>query len=576
MEQTTTEAMQVSTPSRVSVLRITRKPPSPARPAASPITPDLATPTGKVTGTDDSPRKLLRFGRKADRRVNQPVTPTGKIDTPSPVKSMVKRGMRNIFAPPSPVRMLKYPASPSSVLATPGPITSGNPKAQTPASPTVAGGGTVASQLPPPSGLPKKIYDRNNSKPPKLSLEFDRSSRHSSVISSSWFPASVQRHGSTTSQRSFNFDQHLAGLAITDAPRASFIEALSLAPPLNATDPSPFRPVPELREEFRRRASEKSLRSKASSQVDFRSYQPFQGQPAFQEYFKRTRTESHSYNAPPPFTLPVPPAGTVSRHQRDGSGVSLASISSLGAPFEFPMRDRPNFFDQAFGPPQVPLPPLPTQLQSVPHLSWDNNLPTRSCDHSYSRHRRGRTSLSSIESVEITRVSGLVDMRNMSRASLVRSIPRGSMESTVGRSDWASQRRQSTETVERVVDLGRPELGDRMFQVDSNVGLAAASPSSMTDGVYVSDRPLSYASAWSSEEPRSGESDSLFAEDSSLGDHASSSWLKGHRPYSGISEASMCSGNVDDTFDGHHSATQEIDLISAYEMDSEWWIRRKS
>lgn len=542
------------TPSRLSFFRPTRRRGSCGASGAQLVSSPFRT-----------PRKAAPSPKRPQHGADS--TPKAKQGSPSPVRSKVKRGMRNIFAP----------VSPSAKLPSPGPsvetremliksrATVANASSFSIDSDNVFIVGTSPSQQGAHEeqltehqlrslNLPTVRHSRNGSKPPRISLEFDNSSRSSL----SWFPAYLRRGGSSTSEQSFNFDQTLAGLNSGVPPRASFLEALSFTPLLDANDSSPFKPLPVLSEEYHQRASKRSLGSKASRRNLTALPQPappFRGQLAFQKFIEQTKAWPADQvlrpsGPPPPFALPLPPASSRLRgHGKDDSVVSLATMSSFGGLVDIPSREYPTYFDMAFGPPEVPS--LPTVSRSARRRAV--------FEHHGARIRHERRRCNTAESVEVSLLSGSA---TASATSLGRQV---STDSTIGRTDWAAQRRLSYDSV-NFAQLGRPGLGDRMFQVDSNVALGESTRSGDT-GPSTATVRLSYGSEWSSCDPRS-DSDSLFATVEEQ--DASVFWLKGVRPISEVSDESS-NVHVDDTFDGHapRPSPYGMGVIESYMADSE-------
>lgn len=304
---------------------------------------------------------------------------------------------------------------------------------------------------------------------------------------------------------------------------------------------------------------------------------PFKGQLAFQQHVSQARDSkgrAFSQSAPPcelAYQAPVHPRRR--GHKRGESGLSIATMSSFGAVIETGIAgDYVNHFEANFAEhlntasivtadsvdaiSQVCVLVSPTDLLSLDSVENDEREAAQKTRHS-------RTlSVQSVESVlglEHDSVTGgwSVSMSNSRRSSYIsRNRRSGSTDSAFGRVDWASYKRKSSTrsdtsniSASSTSRLGRPGVGERMFQLDKSVQLSsiAGSPSD-------EPAPSKDMLTWPFDpllEQQAAVRTSSFDSDSVFGGHASGRQsgliLKGLRPGSLVSTVSS-SEDPDDTF----------------------------
>lgn len=338
---------------------------------------------------------------------------------------------------------------------------------------------------------------------------------------------------------------------------------------------------------------------------------PFQGQLAFQQrmsaaYQQPTlalpsptvEVSPQSTMLAPPDALPVPAPARRRTHRRDESGLSIATMSSIGAVIETDIAgDYTNYFEVNFkqhldhqrqlsgGEASSGL-DVPTDAVSPRHFASSESVSSANEGTSDRRaptrrgHHRRNSSIVSTESItdfSIVKAHGPpVSLHNRRRSSYISKHRRsGSGDSGWGRADWASHQRNSS--IDSVVSnisvsrLARPGLGDRMFQLDGGVQLTSIT-GSPPDDVRPMEGPSharspSLDSMFSGETPQtsfdsmfdtsidhsrstSTSDDSIFGATSDIeAEHAMVQrgfFLKGMRPVSKVSMTS--SENPDDTF----------------------------
>lgn len=200
---------------------------------------------------------------------------------------------------------------------------------------------------------------------------------------------------------------------------------------------------------------------------------PFKGRAEFQMSFaqpkvttREVQTQTSRLFPPPPFELPMLPRAMATRQQKThhkpagSAAFSIASMSSLGAPIDGVARDYTNYFDKNFDandklPPVPPLPPLLALPKGAP---------------AFEPIARPRQQSSS------SLASSVLDDHSVGRT--VPARPRTRQPSTsLGRSDWAAAHRRNTSSGDSLARLGRPGLGERMFQNEEGVQLSAISGS---------------------------------------------------------------------------------------------------
>jgi serine/arginine repetitive matrix protein 2 len=339
---------------------------------------------------------------------------------------------------------------------------------------------------------------------------------------------------------------------------------------------------------------------------------PFQGQLAFQQRMSAAYQQPmlalpsptvevvpQSTMLAPADALPVPAPARRRTHRRDESGLSIATMSSIGAVIETDIAgDYTNYFEvnfkqhldhqrqlsvgEVFSGLDVPTDAVsPRHFASSESVSSanegtsDRRAPTRRGHH---RRNSSIVSTESIPDFSIVKAHGPpVSLHNRRRSSYISKHRRsGSGDSGWGRADWASHQRNSTDSVVSNISvsrLARPSLGDRMFQLDGGVQLTSITGSPPDDvrpmegSGSIHARSPSLDSIFSGETPQtsfdsmfdtsidhsrstSTSSDSIFGATS---DHEAEQavvqrgfFLKGMRPVSEVSMAS--SENPDDTF----------------------------
>jgi len=217
---------------------------------------------------------------------------------------------------------------------------------------------------------------------------------------------------------------------------------------------------------------------------------PFQGQPAFQAHVAqlcsppKPTSEQHFERPAQPFTFVSMPAAinmptrataqaatpaNARRGHRRGESGSMSSMGSLiedGIPTDFT-----NYFEIHFA----------AHLNNQSHARNDSLDSTTS----YRRHHRRNSSIISVQSISedlaqvLNDMGPPISMHNPHRSSYI-SRHRRSSES-FGRSDWAAHRRnasvESSSSAISFARIGRPGLGERMFQLDGGVQLSSITAS---------------------------------------------------------------------------------------------------
>jgi hypothetical protein len=330
---------------------------------------------------------------------------------------------------------------------------------------------------------------------------------------------------------------------------------------------------------------------------------PFQGQLAFQQRMSEVNQQTinipmppasvadQEVASPPPAPLPAP---TRRRgHRRDESGLSIATMSSIGAVIETGIAgEYTNYFEVNFSqqldqqrrdpgidvshdldvPTDAVSPLHPASRDSI-SLAISDAVPARRAPTRRAHHRFNSSivSIELIPNIEIAIPSGPpVSLHNPRRSIYVSKHRRnGSADSGWGRADWAAHRRNSS--VDSVVSnvsvsrIARPGLGERMFQLDGGVQLTSITGSPpdepdraerytehsrqpSLDSLLDSEANTSYDSIFHSsiEHNRSSSTstDSIF--DATPVAVRKEFFLRGVRPQSTISVAS--SESPDDTF----------------------------
>lgn len=217
---------------------------------------------------------------------------------------------------------------------------------------------------------------------------------------------------------------------------------------------------------------------------------PFQGQAAFQKHVAQSRVtppiEEKPVSAVQPFSfvsvpteVEIPTRQGRRHHQRDQSGLSIASMSSVGSVIETGIAgDYTNYFEVNFAN------HLANQASSHSrNQSAHSTVSRRGSRDSFARHHRRNSSIISVESINeelpavLRGVGPPVSLHNARRASYISRHRRGESGESFGRSDWAAHRRntstESTSSNISLARLGRPGLGERMFQLDGGVQLTS-------------------------------------------------------------------------------------------------------
>lgn len=233
---------------------------------------------------------------------------------------------------------------------------------------------------------------------------------------------------------------------------------------------------------------------------------PFQGQIAFQKHVAQNRISPPIEEKPAPPAQPfqfvsVPAAVDMPTrqgrrtHQRDQSGFSIASMSSVGSVIETGVAgEYTNYFEVNF------TNHLNNQQRSHSrNVSTDSAISRQPSRDSFGRHHRRNSSIISVESINeelaavLRGVGPPVSLHNARRASYISRHRRGESGESFGRSDWAAHRRnssvESTSSNVSLARLGRPGLGDRMFQLDGGVQLTSITGSPAEDPDAYSPEP---------------------------------------------------------------------------------------
>ncbi|KAK4686250.1 hypothetical protein P7C73_g3889, partial [Tremellales sp. Uapishka_1] len=281
---------------------------------------------------------------------------------------------------------------------------------------------------------------------------------------------------------------------------------------------------------------------------------PFKGQAAFQQrvsQVKESNQQAFTFHPNDPINFD-PPHSRRRGHRRDQSGFSISSMSTIGAVIETGIAgDYTNYFEVAFG-----------QATATSTNNGNPRAPTRRAHH---RRNSSILSVDSIGSLDLTSVSNgpPVSIFNHRRSH----VSRRSVDSSRGRPDWAAHRRNSSsaDSSSSAVSfnrIGRPGIGDRMFQLDGGVQLTSITGSPPDDSALNSnrtsrletddDRDSIFDSPKTTidsifDRSASISSDSIFG-NSDEGLHVPQGFIiRGLRPISMVSTSSSAE-NPDDTF----------------------------
>ncbi|KAL7422489.1 hypothetical protein Q5752_003137 [Cryptotrichosporon argae] len=564
------------------------------------------------------------------RGTDAAASPSPKAATQESPVSMVKKGMRNIFAPPSPLARKTGNISPprefrqlASGLASPVKIQSlsslpsvhehdipSDLRAElsqitqqpSPATtrhlelpsamhnrPSVTGRRNRMAQGPEDIALVAHMkLGRVSPVAPHISLDLGRPLSPDDASFSALLSPPPMPIAEDDMRKSFDFTEEYAKLDQGDQ-RASFVEALVAMRQPSATLQ---RLTAALSDEQLRSPTDTFFSQDITQTVHERTQTraaPFRGDFAFQQTFSQ---QTRAAITPPSIALPPVPAPTLGPpaapapahrrgHRRDGSGMSFASMSSLGAPIESGIAgEYTNYFEKEFAS-AIPDNALVRQPSQESVASVNSQTAAR-------RHHRRSSSICSVDSVAGAEIAYVmsgppISMHNATRRSSYVSRHRrdGSADSMIsairGRPDWAAHRRNasSADSTSSFTRLGRPGLGERMFQLDGGVQLtsitgsppdeqadSAATAAAAADALDSpllpyqpdtsstlyehSNRHLSWTSTLDSGVPLTDDEGSLFGADHSRSAPPSSFFLRA-RPVSAISSVSS-SENADDTF----------------------------
>lgn len=373
---------------------------------------------------------------------------------------------------------------------------------------------------------------------------------------------------------------------------------------------------------------------------------PFTGQLAFQQHAAKTRA-SHSPKtvcesplvplSPSPLNstsygaaelLPLPPA---QRHHRDESGLSIATMSSVGGVIETDIAgEYTNYFDVEFARDNERRASAISSVDKVSDILGGHSARSSMSRDSLSgpvdrkraptrrTHHRRNSSISSLDSVDLIDVQlGVngppISMHNLRRSSYISKHRRSLSGETAynhnynlnaGRSDCAAHHRRnsSTDSATSTVSAGRiarPGLGERMFQLDGGVQLtsitgspavippddrcASPTPSGSTYKDSILDGPtydaLGRDSIFDSScatGDTSLDADSIFGTDESVLAIKKEGGIRQFclRPVSEISTATSSSEDADDTFMNVNKWKKEVTCLEADGEDntmSEWY-----
>ena len=526
----------------------------------------------------------------------EPITKTEPVQSlslspvsPPKSTSLVKKGMKNIFAPPTPPRQPKFSTAPDDICSAAvnihdktivrgcngvprgshAPVNRGKVGTDVPddlqamildpgvrdsinqpessartlglppmppadrVSPRRPARAPPAISLPPVPDLPTPMAPgaHAGSMSPQLSLKInDKLVNRDSYVSDYLLPAL----NADQFRASFDFTKEYARLDQGDQ-RASFVEALTKVQSFKGHNLPLLPPMPD----FAPASQDETSRSHSASEVSHalgghqsqnsddgldidsddeqaspRSAKmsnrtprpaPFQGNVAFQKHLADITSSSPPRPSCPSFDfgapassfgdyLPPLPNARRRHHHRDGSEFTIASMSSLGSIVDArEARDYPNYFEVDFAN------HVDGRVTHSRGPSIDSLMFRRS--HTGSHHRRN-SSIASMDSVGEVDSAWMVNgppvsMHNSRRSSFISRHLRGSSgegSDSFGRPDWAAHRRNSSvdSTASSVISfarLGRPGLGEKMFQLDRGIQLTSITASPPEDDVSDNEEP---------------------------------------------------------------------------------------
>ena len=394
--------------------------------------------------------------------------------TPPKHNSLVKSGMRNVFAPPSPVKSSSPQSRPSidasTIIRRPG------------HGPTTGLAGFIGGNEEMVGSLPADLYhmlaaaqafadpdERTASPVPSAA----RGSTPAPGISLPPVPipndvfADNDSDSSEDEQdvrQSFDFEAHFEQLDSGD--RQSFLAALSrvesraeMRPPLPPLPTTLYtiEQSPDSVRTMRRTPPAEDTRKVSPTRA---RKAPFQGTFAFQQQVSKTKASSPLATEAPALTLPAPPPPPPAREYTNYFDVNFGqhlaqqqtSVSDIMA------------FSQA----------MHSRRNSVESVQSNHRAPTR-------RQHHRNSSIASIDSIGGMEqgIVGPPNSRfNKHRSGYVsRHRVNGSIEASWGRSDWANHKRttssDSTASNVSLARIGRPGLGERMFERDNGINLAS-------------------------------------------------------------------------------------------------------
>jgi hypothetical protein len=426
---------------------------------------------------------------------NEPGLPP---NTPPRHHSLVKSGMRNVFAPPSPVKEAPSPVKRTSPAR---PSINAATVARRPGhGPTTGLAGFIGGKEEMVGSLPADLYHmlaaaqafaEEEQASPVASVPACASERAIAPAPGISLPPVPDVFADSPDdsnddgdvRQSFDFEAHFEQLDSGD--RQSFLAALHRAESRTDMARPPLPPLPTTL--YTIEQSPASVRTARTPDEPRRNSPararkaPFQGTFAFQQQVSKSKAPSPLATSPP--VLPLPPVPT---HQRNTSTASFASMSSMGDVLDSAetAREYTNYFDVNFGQhlANADQPQEPSSGVHSRNASADLNVraPTR-------RHHRRNSSIVSTESLGIEQLAqGPPNARfNKHRSGYIsRHRVNGSYEGSWGRSDWAAHKRNtssdSTASNASLARIGRPGLGERMF-MDNGIVLSSieGSPADM-------------------------------------------------------------------------------------------------